>query len=185
MRRRVTHTVCSLLIAGLLSPLGAQAAAAKKRSPAPVEQGFSLEPGIGFTAGPNTFLMALTAPYAFDRHFSLGPRLEIGVADNRVLVAPSANARYAFDLTGIDDDLLRRLRPYLQGGFGIAYVKKDRPGGDDDGVGGLIDLGFGMEYPLNTQVSLGSGMLFHIVPGSPAGETFYFSWEMLSARFRF
>jgi len=182
----------ALMVAALWLPLASAHAAPKPKSASgraaaavPREQGFSLEGGIGFTAGPGGFLIGLTAPYAIDQNFSLGPRLELGVADGTVVVAPSLNARYGFDMTGFDDDFLRRLRPYLQGGVGMAYIQHEHGQKDDDGVGGLIDLGFGLEYPVSSRVSIGSGMLFHIVPGSPAGETFYFSWQMVSARLRF
>jgi hypothetical protein len=191
-RPRVRRALCAAAIATLWLPLSTADAAPKPKSArraaaaaSPKEQGFSLEGGIGFTAGPGSFLMGLAAPYAIDQSLSLGPRLELGFADGVVIVAPSLNARYGFDMSGFDDDLLRRLRPYLQAGAGIAYIQHKHGKGEDDGVGGLIDLGFGIEYPLSQKVSIGSGMLFHVVPGSPAGETFYFSWQMVSARLRF
>ena len=40
---------------------------------------WALRGGLGFTAGPSTFLMAFEAPYSLTSDLTLGPLLQIGV----------------------------------------------------------------------------------------------------------
>jgi len=58
----------------------------------------ALRTGLGFTADPTTFLMAIELPYSLTRNLTLGPLLQIGVDDRETLVAPTLNARYFLSL---------------------------------------------------------------------------------------
>ena len=54
--------------------------------------GWSLRAGVGFTAGPDMFLMNFEAPYAFDRWISAGPMLQVGLKSDESIVAPAPAA---------------------------------------------------------------------------------------------
>ncbi|MBI4600573.1 MAG: hypothetical protein HY721_01295 [Planctomycetes bacterium] len=141
-----------------------------------------LHAAIGFTASPGTFLMALEGSFPLTRAFSLGPLVQLGVADDPVVVAPTINFRWAFFLPPPDLD---RLRPFAQWGLGAAYLHDDRRRRDDDDAGFLANAGGGFEYDLTERVALGSSVLFNVMPDRVLGERFFFSWQLAQATFRF
>ena len=72
--------------------------------------GWSLRTGIGFTAGPDTFLMNFEVPYAFDRWVSVGPMMQVGVTSDDTIVAPTLNVALSIpDMPGTAFD---RVVPY-------------------------------------------------------------------------
>ena len=158
----------------LAGEVGAQAAAAT--SP------WSIGAGIGFTAGPGTFLLDGDAAYALDEHMSIGPRMQLGFSDDKILVAPTANFRYVFDLQLAQETSLRELTPFLQAGIGFGYVRDDRGGGHTDDTGFLFNIGAGVEWSLGA-TTLGSNLMFNILPAETAGENFFFSWQLITLRF--
>jgi hypothetical protein len=107
--------------------------------------------------------------------------MQLGFADHWTIVAPSADLRYVFSFDGRSEREIHRLRPYLQGGIGLAYVDHRRR----DGVGFLMNGGFGVEYPLNESAALVSSMRFNGVPDGAGGEHFFYSWQLLGAQLRF
>ena len=174
------------VVLGLLVAIaGPFAAAAAPPAPSSV----SLEAGIGFTADPDTFLLAVELPFQVARQVEIGPLVQLGVADNHTIVAPTLNGRYVFDLASWGAwgkrPTLRRLHPMVFGGLGFAYINRDRPSGDRDDIGFLFDLGFGAEYELSPRVSVGSRMTFNVLPGGVVGEDFFFAWQVGTVRFRF
>ena len=174
-------------VAALL--LGGPAFAQQSGSPPPdqdVVPPVSFHAALGFTLDPGTFLLAFGGEYHFNENFSSGPLLQLGFSDNNKIVAPTLNTRYSFDLSEvIDDEYLKNLRPFVQGGLGFAYIDKDRKGKDDDDTGFLMNLGFGVEYPLNETFSVGNNLMFNILPKSVVSENFFFSWQFATIRFRF
>jgi hypothetical protein len=142
----------------------------------------SLRGAIGFTEDPDTFLLAFEGNYYVNHHVAFGPLLQLGVADKRVLVAPTLNLRGAFDL-GIPD--MAALQPFVQGGLGLAYLNRDNRRGDDDDVGFLLNFGFGVDYYVRDDLSIGSDMLFNVLPDETLGENFFFSWRVVSLSFHF
>ena len=80
---------------------------------------------------------------------------------------------------------MERLKPFLQAGLGLAYIDKQRPGPDRDGVGLLMDMGFGADYFVSDEVAFGTSFLFDVLPDAVAGEHFFFSWQVLTASFHF
>jgi hypothetical protein len=170
-----------LLVALVLaaSPLGAQA-----RGEAPV----SLETGIGFTADPTTLLLATELPIRVARDVELGPLLQLGVGDERLIVAPTVNARYSFPLSRYVDDrhpAWARLRPIAHGGLGFAYSERDRRGGDEDDLGFLFNLGAGIQYEATDRIAFGTRMTFNVMPVEVLGDHFFFSWQLAQLRYRF
>ena len=142
---------------------------------------------FGFMMGDDDKTDAITGyvGWHFTRNLSVGPLVEIGVADDVTLVAPTINARYFLDFSDASEAGLRRLRPYFQGGLGLTYLERGNGVARRDGVGFLLNMGVGVEYPLTKVLSLGSGLLFNIVPGSVVGEKFYYSMQVIGVRARF
>jgi hypothetical protein len=97
------------------------------------------------------------------------------------------NGRYSFDLSWVDDEIIQEVQPFVQGGLGFAYIDKDRSGAkkDKDGVGFLMNMGLGFEYPVSETVSLGNSVLFNVLPSRTARQHFFFSWQFVTLRFRF
>ena len=146
--------------------------------------GWSLQGGIGFTADPDTFLMNFEAPYAFNRWFSFGPALQVGVADHRTIVAPTGNLRVTIpDMPGRAFD---RVHPYAIAGMGFAVIDNETNGRDGSAATGfLIDFGAGVEYQVSEKVFFGTQMIFNVLPDEVKGEQFYFAWQLSGIRFAF
>jgi opacity protein-like surface antigen len=172
---RATFIATSIALAALL------AAPAAAQEPGP----FSLRGGLGFTAGPETFLLTLEAPITIGAGFGAGPLLQLGLSDDDTIVAPTANVTYAFDLSGASNRDVRKLAPFVQTGIGFAYIEKDHRRGDDDDIGFLFNVGGGIEYSLTDRIAVGSNMLFNVLPDSVVGENFFFSWQVGTIRVRF
>jgi opacity protein-like surface antigen len=149
---------------------------------------FSLRTGLGFTSDPDTFLLGFEADYRIVAEgFSIGALVQLGVDDDTTIVSPVAYGRYTANL-GAFTGALDRVDTYLQGGLGFTWWDVDRParaGGDDDDAEFLINFGFGAEYRLTEHVSAGTHMLFNVIPDEIYDERFYFSWEVVTLRYRF
>ena len=142
----------------------------------------ALDGGFGFTLSPDTFLMKFGADYFVTHHFGIGPVLQIGLDDNLFIMAPTLGVKGFADLSGNTYAFLRRVKPLVQGGVGLAYVDID---GFDDDVGFLMNFGFGVDVFVTQNLSLGNNMLFNIIPTKVFNDRFYFSWEFISFRYRF
>ena len=159
----------------------AQAGGAAELDLPPRAETTQLRGAVGFTLDPETFLMSAEGDYFVNENLGVGPLFQLGLSDRRVIVAPTANVRGVFDLSGSGLD---RLKPFAQGGVGLAYIHKDRDGDDDD-VGFLLNFGFGADYHITERFALGNSLLFNIMPDKVRGENFFFSWQFVSATFRF
>jgi hypothetical protein len=149
---------------------------------------FSIRAGLGFMASPTAFLLGFEGDYMVADQVSLGGLVELGLDDDRIIVSPVAYGRYWFDLGQYEAEL-EPLVPYLQAGLGFTWWDIDRPRDDDD-TAFLINFGFGAEYRFDPHLSLGSQMLFNFIPteihdGEPYDDNFYYSWEVLTLRYRF
>jgi hypothetical protein len=143
---------------------------------------FSMAASLGFLADdPGGVSLGFEAPIEFNRHFSLGPWATVALADDFVLVSGTANARYHFDV--FEGERLSRLRPFVQGGLGVAYYNDDRA--NDDETGFLVNMGLGADYETSEHVSIGSQMMFNTVPTFRPSRAFYFTWQFLQVRYRF
>ena len=138
--------------------------------------------GVGFTIDPDTFLMAGEVGMFLTGNFSLGPLLQLGVSDQNVIIAPTLNAQWMFDLP---ERKLAHVKPFVQGGLGLAYVKEDDRRGEDDDVGFLMNFGFGAEFYLTDRGSVGSNVLFNFMPDKVLDENFFFSWQLVTFRYMF
>jgi hypothetical protein len=179
------HLSIALVCSCLFVPLMAHAQEEPDDATAEHE-GWSLSGGIGFTATPETFLMQFAAPYDFGNGVSLGPQLQIGVTSRRTLVESALDLRYSFDLFSPEGGDPSAFRPFVNGGLGLAYLKREfNNRSDRDDVAFLIELGVGIEYSINERVSLESAMQFNILPGELLGDHFYYSWQLVGVRYKF
>ena len=137
--------------------------------------------GLGFTLDPDSFLTSLNADYALDENYSVGPLIQFGNSDDDTIFTASAQIKRYIDL---DDS--ETVRPYAQVGAGIAFLDKDEDGGRTrDGLGFLFNVGIGADFPIDDNISLGTSILFNILPAKVAGENFFFSWQVLSVKISF
>jgi opacity protein-like surface antigen len=186
--RRARALASALLVLALASP----AAAGTAQSPPstapsePADQtGWSARAGLGFTLDPTNLLLTIEAPYMVTNNFGVGPLVQFALSDDWLMIMPTANLHYRFDLSRADSPTLRPLSPFLQGGLGFGWLEADTAFGDVDDTGFLLNVGFGFEYAISEKVSLGNNVLFNILPTEVVGETFIFSWQFATVRYRF
>jgi len=145
--------------------------------------GWSARLGIGFTADPDTFLINIEAPYAFDRWVSVGPMFQLGLHHDDRIFAPTANVTVTIpDLPG---QKLDRLLPYATAGMGFAVLEKDDRPNKNTSSGFLANVGFGLEYEINEHVFVGSQMMFNFLPTEVLDEKFFYSWQIAGLRIKF
>ena len=151
------------------------------RRPAPV----SVRGSVGITSDPSTFSLALGFPIDIGPQLAITPMVQAGFDDDHVIIAPTINLEYHFDLSDSRNDLVGRLHPFIQGGLGFAYIHKEQQGNDPDEVGFLIAPGLGLEYELTDSLLIGSNVLFNILPSEVADENFFLTWQFATLRVRF
>ncbi len=144
---------------------------------------WSLRAGLGFTIDPNDFLLNFELPYRFDQYVSAGPMVQVGLADNRYLVAPTANLTITIpDMPGEELD---RFHPMIFAGIGFAVLENEDRGGSNRDAGFLVNTGFGVDYALSPRVSIGSRMILNFLPDRTLDEIFFYSWEILGVKLSF
>jgi hypothetical protein len=144
----------------------------------------SLKGGLGFTVDPDAFLLGFEFDQPLQSSVSFIGRLDLAFDDNDFIISPSIGARYWFDLSRTSLGGLRPLRPYVDAGLGFTYLDEDH-NNHDEGFGMLIPLGFGAEWPVSREVSLGTDFHFNIIPVGADRQSFYFAWQVLGVRYRF
>jgi hypothetical protein len=141
----------------------------------------SAKAAMGFTLDPDTFLLAFGADFFVTNNFNLGPLLELGVRDDRFLLAPTLSFQWLFDLPAP----MEPWKPFLQWGLGLAYLEEDNRLGRNDETGFLANFGFGFEYCLTNQIALGNSLLFNFLLDEVLDQNFFFSWQFVTVRFTF
>lgn len=140
--------------------------------------------GAGFTIDPNNFLMNFELPYRFDQYVSAGPMMQIGVEDEKLLVATTANV--TVQVPNLPGEAFDRFHPNIFAGMGFAVIQNDDRRGENTDAGFLINTGVGVDYDLSAQVKLGSRMIFNFLPiNRTLGERFWYSWEVIGIQFSF
>lgn len=182
------------IAAGLSSPIAVHAqdwgseddgswSTPARSQPVATLSGWSLRGGIGFTEGPDSLLLGFELPYAFDQWVSAGPMLQVGIDNENTIVAPSANVTITIaDLPG---KALDRIVPFVSVGLGFAVIGDDDRQNANTGVGFLIPVGFGLEYPISDRLSLGSHMTLNFLPEETLNQDFWFSWQVGTIRIAF
>lgn len=149
----------------------------------PADTPWSLRAGLGFTQDPDDFLLNFGLDYRFDQYVSAGTMLQVGLEDQRSIVAPTANVTITVpDLPG---ENLDQLHPFAFAGVGFAVIENDDRGGDTKQTGFLVNTGFGLDYQLSERFSVGSRMIFNFLPGKTLDERFFYSWEVAGVKVSF
>lgn len=147
------------------------------------EKLWGLRGGLGFTADPGTFLLNFEAERFMRDEVTVGVAIHLGVDDDNLLVSPILFTRYIFDLSGSTNDLVKKTKPFVQAGLGFTYLEVDTRSRNKDDTNFLMSFGFGLDYPLNSTIDVGSRMLINVIPGEVLNERLYFSWEVVSIRY--
>jgi opacity protein-like surface antigen len=152
---------------------------------------FSLKPGLGFTAGPTTLLLGFEGRLSGHGAVSVGLLTEVGLDDDVTIVSPQLFARYWPDLGEMIDPDVAFIEPYLHLGVGFSWWDADvYKHVDDDDTQFLLSPGFGVDFRINEQLSVGTQMLFNVIPAgihddTPIDDQFYWSWQVVGLRLRF
>ncbi len=162
---------CQLIVASLAH---AQAEPAKP---------WSLRGGLGFMDDPDAFLLNFEIERFLRDEVAVGLGMQLGVDDDYTVVSPMLFTRYVFDLSGVQNDVIKKLQPFAQAAAGIAHIDTDTRRRDRDGTDFLLSMGAGFDYPLRDPLSIGTRMLVNIIPGEVLNERVYFSWEIVSIRY--
>jgi hypothetical protein len=168
-----------VILAILLSPMALHAEEAPDKSAE--KSRLSLGGGIGFASSiydTSAFLMQFDMNYRVWDNVHLGPMLHVAPQDGGSMVSMSLDSKYVFDLSKQADDSLSMLAPYFGVGFGFAHLTA---GPGDTSF--LLSLITGFEVNVTDQIALTSDMRFNF-PVS-FDDTFYFTWQVIGARFRF
>ena len=180
----------AIVLALLLAPteLLAQGADDSKAESRREAHPFSMNGGIGFLADVNSsggkeqFLMQFDFLYHPNDNFGAGVTLQAGPSSNSSTVAMSFEGRFYLPLDGrTTNEFAARLAPYLGAGIGFRTYTEDRPfeRGTTDF---LFSPALGLEYDISDHVSLTTDMRFNVTSGR---DNFYYSWQLLGARYRF
>ena len=152
---------------------------------------FSLKGGLGFTSSPTSLLLGFEGDYRAMEPISFGLLTEVGIDDDVTIVSPQLFARYWPDLGEMIDPDVAFLEPYAHLGIGFSWWDADvYKGVDDDDTQFLLSPGFGLDFRINEHLSVGTQMLFNILPAgihddTPIDDQFYYSWQVVGLRLRF
>ncbi|MFT5694829.1 MAG: opacity protein-like surface antigen [Myxococcota bacterium] len=149
---------------------------------------FSAQAGLGFFANDDFdgFMLNFGGAYHVDENWSAGVDLQLGFEDDFLLLSMPFYGQYDFNNFSTDVDILKDMHVFAKLGMGFTYTEFDPPGpGSIDDTGFLFVLGGGVSYELNEHIALESRMQFNITTNEFYRDDFYFSWEVLAARYRF
>lgn len=147
--------------------------------------GWGARLGLGFVADPTIFLLDLTVPYSLGSGTSLGPRVQLGLAEDDIYLAPTLDFEYSHDLSESVSGSIGLLRPLVHAGLGFGWLHEDDRRGKDDDVEFLVDIGAGVEYPLTERFALASVIDFNIFPVELLDQNLVFTWQVVQLRLKF
>ena len=107
------------------------------------------------TPDGTAFALALNGDYYLNRHFSVGPLIQLAFSGDLTQFGLSLQGKYTFDLVGNPG-----LKPHFQGGLGFINSDLDGVGGSSD-TSFLVPIGAGLEYKLTENISASSTMLLN------------------------
>ena len=174
-----TRVIRSILLALVLvsTLLVAQAQAA-------VEHRLSVSTGLGFASSigednfaTSGFLWQVDAEYFLTESIAAAVYMQVIPVDGATLFNFAVDGRYHFK------PVADKIRPYVGFGFGVAHAGFDFT--DFSVNGALFAFAVGGEYDLTERLALTSDMRFNFVAGDSYTDSFFFTWQMIGARFRF
>ena len=148
---------------------------------------FSVQAGLGFFAEDNFdgFLLNLEGNYHIDESWSAGVDLQLGFDNDFLLLSMPFYGRYDFGNLAADAPFLSKMHPFAKLGLGFTYAEIDTSFFDIDDTGFLFVMGGGVAYEINDNLSAETTMQFNITTNDFFADDFYFSWEIISLRYRF
>ena len=167
----------------VLQLLAASAALAESNYFSDDARAWAVRGGIGFTEGPDSFLMNFDFETMVRDEVAVGLGMQLGVEDDFVIVSPMIFGRYIFDMSGFTNEVAKQMQPFVQGGIGISHIDADTRGRDRDDTDFLMSIGAGFDFPLDDSISVGTRMLVNVIPAEVLSQRVYFSWEMISVRY--
>ena len=187
----------TMLLALILisAPLAALAQDDTKGSNPGAEHKLSIGTGIGFATpiahstvldrGQTGFEWQLVM-YRITKAIAVGAWMQVVPVNNFVGFSLTGEARYHFNFLQSRKGFLGKLTPYVGGGIGLYHV--GGPSGFFSYDGLLFSFPVGIEFDLTDRIALTNEMRFNFMAAAnKAGlsDTFYYSWQMIGARFRF
>jgi opacity protein-like surface antigen len=148
---------------------------------------FSVQTGVGFYADDDWdgFLWSADGLYHFDRHWSIGLEMHVGVEDDLTIFSMPVYGRYDSPGLPVENKTLAKLRAFAKTGIGFTYAEIDTRGRDDDDTGFLYMIGGGIAFPFNDHFSIESALQFNVTTNDYFDDDFYFSWQLVGLRYRF
>lgn len=134
--------------------------------------------GLGFTADPTAFNFSVQGDFPVGRSVIIGPLLQAAASDDEELLALTFNLKKEVEVNVEVEGDSWSFYPSAQIGVGGAYLEKENRPGDDDDFGALVNFGLGLRAPLDRHVSVGTGILFNVMPGEVLDERFFFTWQV-------
>ena len=140
--------------------------------------------GIGFTLSPDTFIVAPGIDFYLSNGFSIGPDVQFGFNDNILLFTGMGMFKYMFDFN--TQNFMRRFKPVIEGGGGIALVNIDpaKPGDSKFEAGAIVTFGLGFDIFLTNSISLGNHMYYNFLTPN-LSDRFMFSWQFVVFKYFF
>ena len=150
---------------------------------------FSVQAGMGFFAEDNFdgFLLNFEGSYHIDQSWSAGVGIQLGFDDDFLLLSMPFFGQYDFENIPGEIPMLSDMHFFARLGIGFTYAENEvGPFNKNiDDTGFLFVIGGGLAYPINEKISLESKMQFNITTNDFFEDDFYFSWELVSLRYRF
>ena len=167
-------------LTGLPAPrrLSREVAAAAPQGTVRSEGDISAFASAGLTASPETILIGGGFDYYTDSSTAVGALVQVGFDSDDTIVAPSIQLKHFFLLDS--GGRVSRWRPFAQVGVGMAYLEKSNA----DEIGLLLNAGGGIDYALD-DISIGTNVLFNLLPIETVGDHFFFSWQVVQITFHF
>ena len=182
-RGRIWQT--ALLAFALIGP-AIDSATAQEDSELTAEK-FSLGSGIGFFADDNFtgFALDFEGTYRINEHWSSGVIFQLGFDDDFMLFSMPLYLQYDFGNFPVSVAVLEDMHAFARFGLGFSYARLDDSLVDVDRTGFLFVLGAGVAYPINEHLSLESRMHLNLTSNDLFEDDFYYSWQVVGARYRF
>jgi len=147
---------------------------------------FSFEAGLGFFAEDNFdgFMLNFGPSFHIDDNWSAGVDMQFGFEDDddALLFSMPFYGQYDFNNFNTDIDIVKDMHAFAKLGMGFTHVDVDDFAND---TGFLFVIGGGVAYTLTDHIDIESRMQFNITTNDFFEDDFYFSWEVISARYRF
>jgi hypothetical protein len=188
------------ILASLILVIAPSLALAQSGNPG-AEHKWSVGTGIGFASSigepvsQSGFLWQLDGQYRITDAFSAGLFMQVIPVTGATIFSLAADSRYHFDfLHSQSNEFLSKLTPYAGFGFGLYHASYDFPwwtgrwwwwGQDVSDNGALFSFIVGLEYDITDHVALTSDMRFNVIAGNDSPDSFYYSWQLIGARYRF